>query len=100
MVFKQAEALVAPKSGLPEPQLPFLYDNLGEAQKYSGGGATDYTTIVPLQGDAARKIDRFVDPKLSLKGVDDVEQAKINEAKRLAESQGLAVQKNYKSNSR
>ena len=81
------------KSGLPEPQLPFLYDNLGEAQKYSGGGATDYTTIVPLQGDAARKIDRFVDPKLSLKGVDDVEQAKINEAKRLAESQGLAVQK-------
>jgi hypothetical protein len=81
------------KSGLPEPQLPFLYDNLGEAQKYSGGGATDYTTIVPLQGDAARKIDRFVDTKLSLKGVDDVEQAKINEAKRLAESQGLAVQK-------
>jgi hypothetical protein len=81
------------KSGLPEPQLPFLYDDLGEAQKYSGGGATDYTTIVPLQGDAARKIDRFVDPKLSLKGVDDVEQAKINEAKRLAESQGLAVQK-------
>ena len=74
-------------------QLPFLYDNLGEAQKYSGGGATDYTTIVPLQGDAARKIDRFVDTKLSLKGVDDVEQAKINEAKRLAESQGLAVQK-------
>jgi hypothetical protein len=81
------------KSGLPEPKLPFLYDDLGEAQKYSGGGATDYTTIVPLQGDAARKIDRFVDPKLSLKGVDDVEQAKINEAKRLAESQGLAVQK-------
>jgi hypothetical protein len=81
------------KSGLPEPKLPFLYDDLGEAQKYSGGGATDYTTIVPLQGDAARKIDRFVDTKLSLKGVDDVEQAKINEAKRLAESQGLAVQK-------
>ena len=81
------------KSGLPEPQVPFLYDNLGEAQKYSGGGATDYTQIVPLQGDAARKIDRFVDPKLSLKGVDDVEQAKINNAKALAESQGLAVQK-------
>jgi len=91
--FKQTDGtVVAPKTG-PEPQLPFLYDDLGEAQKYSGGGATDYTTIVPLQGDAARKIDRFVDTKLSLKGVDDVEQAKINEAKRLAESQGLAVQK-------
>ena len=59
--FKQTDGtVVAPKTG-PEPQLPFLYDDLGEAQKYSGGGATDYTTIVPLQGDAARKIDRFVD---------------------------------------
>ena len=91
--FKQTDGtVVAPKTG-PEPQLPFLYDDLGEAQKYSGGGATDYTQIVPLQGDAARKIDRFVDPKLSLKGVDDVEQAKIANAKALAESQGLAVQK-------
>ena len=81
------------KSGLPEPQLPFLFDNTGQAQKYAGGGASDFAQIVPLQGDAARKIDRFVDPKLSLKGVDDVEQAKINAAKELAEKQGLAVQK-------
>jgi len=81
------------KSGLPEPQLPFLFDNTGQAQKYAGGGASDFAQIVPLQGDAARKIDRFVDPKLSLKGVDDVEQAKINATKELAESQGLAVQK-------
>ena len=81
------------KSGVREPMLPFLFDNTGEAQKYAGGGATDYTQIVALQGDAARKIDRFVDPKLSLKGVDDIEQAKINDAKALAESQGLAVQK-------
>jgi hypothetical protein len=91
--FKQADGTVVPPKTGPEPQLPFLYDNLGEAQKYSGGGATDYKQIVALQGDAARKIDRFVDPKLSLKGVDDVEQAKINNAKALAESQGLAVQK-------
>jgi hypothetical protein len=81
------------KSGVKEPMLPFLFDNTGEAQKYAGGGASDYKQIVALQGDAARKIDRFVDPKLSLKGVDDIEQAKINEAKRLAETQGLAVQK-------
>ena len=81
------------KSGLPEPQLPFLFDNTGQAQKYAGGISSDFAQIVPLQGDAARKIDRFVDPKLSLKGVDDVEQAKINATKELAESQGLAVQK-------
>ena len=81
------------KSGVKEPMLPFLFDNTGEAQKYAGGGASDYKQIVALQGDAARKIDRFVDPKLSLKGVDDIEQAKINDAKALAESQGLAVQK-------
>ena len=91
--FKQTDGtVVAPKTG-PEPQLPFLFDNTGEAQKYAGGGASDYKQIVALQGDAARKIDRFVDPKLSLKGVDDIEQAKINEVKRLAETQGLAVQK-------
>ena len=52
------------------------------------------TQIVALQGDAARKIDRFVDPKLSLKGVDDIEQAKINEAKRLADSR-ISCTKNY-----
>jgi len=91
--FKQADGTVVPPKTGPEPQLPFLFDNTGQAQKYAGGGATDYKQIVALQGDAARKIDRFVDPKLSLKGVDDVEQAKINNAKALAESQGLAVQK-------
>ena len=91
--FKQTDGTtVAPKTG-EAPEMPFLFNNSGEAQKYAGGGSSDFTQIVPLQSDAARKIDRFIDPKLSLKGVDDVEQVAINQAKQLAEEQGLAVQK-------
>ena len=91
--FKQADGTTVPPKTGEAPEMPFLFDNSGEAQKYAGGGASDFTQIVPLQGDAARKIDRFIDPKLSLKGVDDVEQAKIRAEQDLATSQGLAVQK-------
>jgi len=65
-------------SKLPEPELPFLFDNTGEAQKYLGGSGADIKAIgSSLSG--ARTIDRFADSNLKLKGVDNVEQMKINQ---------------------
>ena len=71
------ETIVPPRTGA-EPEVPFLFDNSGEAQKYAGGGVNDFTSIAAPQPDSARVIDRFVDTNLSLKGVDDIEQARIN----------------------
>ena len=72
------EVMVAPKTG-PEPEVPFLFDNTGEAQKYAGGVSSDFAQIGAKDGMAASEIDRFVDSNLKLKGVDKIEQAKINE---------------------
>ena len=71
------ETIIPPRTGV-EPEVPFLFDNRGIAQKIAGGGARDFTSIAAPQSDAARVIDRFVDTNLSLKGVDDIEQARIN----------------------
>ena len=72
--------IVQPRTG-PEPELPFLFDDVGEAQKIAGGVAGDYKQIGAAQPDAARVIDRFVDPKLPLRAVDAVEQAKLDKLK-------------------
>ena len=50
-----------------EPELPFLFDTKGEAHKYVGGGFGDVAQIGKEGTDAARQIDRFVDPKSPLK---------------------------------
>ena len=58
----------------PEPELPFLFNSRGEAHKYVGGGYGDIKNVIPAEsGDAARKIDRFIDPKMPLKPVDELE---------------------------
>ena len=62
-----------------EPETPFLFDNTGEAQKYAGGVSSDFAQIGSKEGMAASEIDRFVDINLKLKGVDNIEQMKINE---------------------
>ena len=59
-----------------EPELPFLFDTKGEAHKYVGGGFGDVAQIGKEGTDAARHIDRFVDPKSPLKPVDAIEAAK------------------------
>ena len=69
---------VPPRTG-EEPEIPFLFDNTGEAQKYAGGVSSDFTEIGAKEGFAASKIDRFIDTNLPLKGVDNIEQIKINE---------------------
>ena len=61
-----------------EPETPFLFDDLGEAQKYAGGGSNDFTEIGAKEGFAASKIDRFLDSKLPLKAVDNIEQMRID----------------------
>ena len=71
------EVTVAPKTG-PEPELPFLFDDLGEAQKFAGGSPGDFTQIGSAVGDGARVLDRFIDTKLPLKSVDAIEQARID----------------------
>jgi hypothetical protein len=59
-----------------EPPLPFLFDDTGEAYKYVGGGGGDISQVGGGAYEAA-KIDRFAGSKL--KGVDAIEQAKIDE---------------------
>ena len=71
------EVTVAPKTG-PEPETPFLFDDAVEGQKYAGGLASDFAPVGVAKGDAARVFDRFIDTKLPLKGVDAIEQARID----------------------
>jgi len=53
-----------------EPRIPFLYNSLGEAQKYAGGTADDFANIG--KGEAFNiKIDKFVDSKGLLKNIDE-----------------------------
>ncbi len=70
------EVTVAPRTG-PEPESPFLFEDKGEAQKILGGVASDFKEIAPGGADSSRVIDRFVDTNLPLKGVDDIEKARI-----------------------
>ena len=69
---------VKPRIG-PEPETPFLFENRGEGQKFAGGSSGDFTEIGAKEGYAASTVDRFVDPNLPLKGVDNIEQMRINQ---------------------
>jgi len=65
----------------PEPRVPFLFENSGEARKYTGGTGKDFKTISPPgKQDAVRgtPIGRFYDPKAKLKPVDEIEEARVN----------------------
>jgi len=55
----------------PEPRIPFLYNNTKEAIKYAGGTGDDFKQIISPEGDAAREIDRWFDPKAALKNIDE-----------------------------
>ncbi len=70
------EVTVPPRTG-PEPESPFLFEDKGEAQKILGGVASDFKEIAPGGADSSRVIDRFIDTNLPLKGVDDIEKARI-----------------------
>ena len=56
----------------PEPRIPFLYNNLGEARKYAGGPADDFAKIGGDDSQAAFniKLDKWTDPKATLKPID------------------------------
>ena len=74
--------LAAGKVG-PEPEVPFLFNSRGEGHKYAGGAYDDIQPIIKETptGDAARALDRFVDQKMPLKPVDELEavyKAEIN----------------------
>ena len=58
-------------SGRTEPPIPFLYNDTADAIKYAGGTADDFAEITSKQGDAAREIDRWVDPAATLKNIDE-----------------------------
>ena len=49
----------------------FLYNNTKEAIKYAGGTGDDFKQIISPEGDAAREIDRWFDPKAALKNIDE-----------------------------
>ena len=60
----------------PEPRIPFLYNNLGEARKYAGGTADDFAKIGGDDSQAAFniKLDKWTDPKATLKPIDTTKQ--------------------------
>jgi hypothetical protein len=68
----------------PEPRVPFLVDNPGEAKKYFGAAAknnVDYEIIAPAKGGSIRstKLGRFEDIDAKIKPVDEIEQARLEE---------------------
>jgi hypothetical protein len=68
----------------PEPRVPFLVDNPGEAKKYFGAAAknnVDYEIIAPAKGGSIRstKLGRFEDIDAKIKPVDDIEAARLEE---------------------
>jgi hypothetical protein len=68
----------------PEPKVPFLVDNPGEAKKYFGAAAknnVDYEIIAPAKGGSIRstKLGRFEDIDAKIKPVDEIEQARLEE---------------------
>src|SRR5210317_816554 len=65
----------------PEPRVPFLFENSGEARKYTGGTGNDFKTISPPGSENAARgtpIGRFYDPKAKLKPIDEIEAARID----------------------
>jgi len=68
----------------PEPRVPFLVDNPGEAKKYFGANAknnVDYEIIAPAKGGSIRstKLGRFEDIDAKIKPVDEIEAARLEE---------------------
>jgi len=56
----------------PEPRVPFLFNNTGEARKYAGGTGDDFVMIGGKQKQAAGniKLDKWVDQQGTLKEID------------------------------
>ena len=72
----------------PEPRVPFLVNDPGEARKYFGGSKnTDWKIISPAEGGAIRetKLGRFEDMSAKLKPLDEVEAARLNSLKDVEE---------------
>jgi hypothetical protein len=72
----------------PEPRVPFLVDNPGEARKYFGGSKnTDWKIVSPAKGGAIRetKLGRFEDMSAKLKPLDEIEAARLNSLKDIEE---------------
>ena len=68
----------------PEPRVPFLVDDPGEAKKYFGKDALlnrDFEIIAPAEGGSIRstKLGRFEDIDAKIKPVDDIEKARLEE---------------------
>jgi hypothetical protein len=68
----------------PEPRVPFLVNNPGEAKKYFGAAAknnVDYEIVAPAKGGSIRstKLGRFEDIDAKIKPVDEIEQARVEE---------------------
>ena len=68
----------------PEPRVPFLVNNPGEAKKYFGPNAknnVDYEIIAPAKGGSIRstKLGRFEDIDAKIKPVDEIEAARLEE---------------------
>ena len=68
----------------PEPRVPFLVDNPGEAKKYFGSNAQlnrDFEIIAPDKGGSIRqtKLGRFEDIDAKIKPVDEVERIRLEE---------------------
>ena len=68
-----------------EPRIPFLYNNKGEARKYAGARGEEVELITSEAGDAAREIDRWVDPSAKLKPIDTTKQIAADAAKEVDE---------------
>jgi len=57
-------------SGLPEPRIPFLYNDTADAMRYAGGTADDFDSIVSAKG-GVQEIDRWADEKAFIKNIDN-----------------------------
>jgi len=65
----------------PEPRVPFLFNNSGEARKYTGGTGNDFKTISPPGAENAVRgtpVGRYYDPKATLKPIDDTEAGRLD----------------------
>ena len=72
----------------PEPRVPFLVNDPGEARKYFGGSKNkDWKIISPTEGGAIRetKLGRFEDMSAKIKPLDEVEAARLNSLKDIEE---------------
>tara|TARA_R110002073_G_scaffold303484_1_gene471814 strand:- start:50 stop:4417 length:4368 start_codon:yes stop_codon:yes gene_type:complete len=71
----------------PEPRVPFLFNNTGEARKYAGGTGDDYVMIGGKNKEAAQniKLDKWTDPKGTLKEIDTTKRIQLEAAEEIDE---------------